>query len=306
MQIQYFNKQPVWGLTILATALTLLTACGSQTVKQPEAESTAVIEHQPDSLEDTGATYQITMTDNAGQEQESAFDEQSDTLSEFGINRSNEPTDRYNETVTGQTVDTPAGKAQLIEGEAFIAQHQQPAAGTNGHQIVLDEKDSLTDNKAVNATDSMENTAIAAQEAQEDDNAMLNIQPPQPRVLFYAFDQKTPDQEQLATIKHHADFLAVHPDYKIQIHGHTDNQGNKVYNEKLAEKRAKLVADQLIQAGVKSEQIETFAWGSQDPLLSVSQHEKNRRVEFIYLSDHVALSESGIIDQSLEPAMLEE
>jgi len=121
---------------------------------------------------------------------------------------------------------------------------------------------------------------------------MTEIQPPNPRVLFYVTDQRKLNEEQLETIKHHAGFLAVHPHYMIQIHGHTDSQGPVDYNNKLARERAQIIADQLVSAGVDPKQIEVFGWGSADPLLSVSQYDKNRRVELVYLSNHITLSEN--------------
>ncbi|OZG72609.1 hypothetical protein BTA51_15765 [Hahella sp. CCB-MM4] len=144
----------------------------------------------------------------------------------------------------------------------------------------------------------LDDTVMAALEAQTRGNSdqevdrLMTIEPPQPRIIYYGFDQSTLDTMQKADIRKHADFLAVHPNYHIQLHGHTDKQGYPAYNEKLAKQRAQRVADELIAAGVKPEQIEVFAWGSRDPLLSSAQHDKNRRVEMIYLSDQVAFGNS--------------
>jgi outer membrane protein OmpA-like peptidoglycan-associated protein len=59
--------------------------------------------------------------------------------------------------------------------------------------------------------------------------------------------------------------------------------GNTYYNKILSEKRAKSVADYLIQSGINKKRIESFGYGSSQPLSNSRTDEirkKNRRVEF--------------------------
>jgi outer membrane protein OmpA-like peptidoglycan-associated protein len=79
------------------------------------------------------------------------------------------------------------------------------------------------------------------------------------------------------------DYLNSNKNTKIIILGHTDYLGNTYYNKILSEKRAKSVADYLIQSGINKKRIESFGYGSSQPLSNSRTDEirkKNRRVEF--------------------------
>lgn len=75
------------------------------------------------------------------------------------------------------------------------------------------------------------------------------------------------------------------PDISIMIAGHTDNLGEKEYNQVLSEKRASSVAEYLITVhGIKSKRIVTKGFGFSKPIASNDSEinrSKNRRVEFI-------------------------
>ncbi|AZZ91112.1 OmpA family protein [Hahella sp. KA22] len=132
-------------------------------------------------------------------------------------------------------------------------------------------------------------TAAALEKEYGGANQFAGVEPPQPRVIFYPLEKSNLNQEDMSALKQHADFLSVHPNYQIQIHGHTDASGQATYNERLSEERAQRVADYLLNNGARPEQVEVFGWGSREPLLTSSHHEKNRRVELIYLNDQVAV-----------------
>ena len=69
--------------------------------------------------------------------------------------------------------------------------------------------------------------------------------------------------------------LKKNPDLKIEIQGHTDNTGDKVYNLELSEKRAKSVADYLIEKGINSNRLKTIGYGDSRPVAENSS-EKGR------------------------------
>lgn len=74
-----------------------------------------------------------------------------------------------------------------------------------------------------------------------------------------------------------------YPYTDIMIVGHTDNVGSQSYNQPLSEKRAKAVADYLIQNGIDSSRIKTSGAGKEEPRFSNDTPEGragNRRVEF--------------------------
>ncbi|ABV86251.1 OmpA family protein [Shewanella pealeana] len=65
------------------------------------------------------------------------------------------------------------------------------------------------------------------------------------------------------------------------IKGYTDSTGAAAYNQALSERRAQAVADDLIAAGIKPEQIEVHGFGEQFPVMKndTSEHRhENRRV----------------------------
>ncbi len=71
---------------------------------------------------------------------------------------------------------------------------------------------------------------------------------------------------------------------RIEIYGHTDNQGDETKNKELSKDRAKAVADYLILKGVKPENVSYEGFGSEKPVESndtEAGRKSNRRVEFI-------------------------
>lgn len=78
-------------------------------------------------------------------------------------------------------------------------------------------------------------------------------------------------------------YLKEHPQYAIEISGHTDNTGNEVDNLKLSKDRAKAVVDYLINKGIDNKRLVYNGYGSENQLMPNDSEEnktKNRRVEF--------------------------
>jgi outer membrane protein OmpA-like peptidoglycan-associated protein len=73
------------------------------------------------------------------------------------------------------------------------------------------------------------------------------------------------------------------PDLKIEIAGHTDNQGNSGANQILSENRAKAVKDFLVRSGVDTSRLTYKGYGQSEPIASNDTEEgrqQNRRTEF--------------------------
>jgi OOP family OmpA-OmpF porin len=69
----------------------------------------------------------------------------------------------------------------------------------------------------------------------------------------------------------------------VEIGGHTDNVGREDYNQKLSERRANEVKNQLMALGVKSIQLTAVGYGSRKPLVTNSTDANravNRRILF--------------------------
>ncbi len=77
------------------------------------------------------------------------------------------------------------------------------------------------------------------------------------------------------------------PEHKILIHGHTDSDGESLYNIYLGEARAKEVMKYLVDRGVSHSKIRTFTYGQTNPAepnTTLDKKAKNRRVEIILLT----------------------
>ena len=78
-------------------------------------------------------------------------------------------------------------------------------------------------------------------------------------------------------------FMANNPNLKIEISGHTDNEGNAANNLSLSKNRAKSVKDYLIKNGILESRLSSEGYGATKPLTDNTTAEgraKNRRTEF--------------------------
>ncbi len=93
-------------------------------------------------------------------------------------------------------------------------------------------------------------------------------------------------------------FLKQHPEQKISIEGHTDSTASDSYNLKLSERRARAVADFLVQNAIGPDRIMTQGYGEAYPKTSndtVAGRQENRRVEIVFAGE-----ESYPGDQALQ------
>jgi outer membrane protein OmpA-like peptidoglycan-associated protein len=76
--------------------------------------------------------------------------------------------------------------------------------------------------------------------------------------------------------------LLSNPSMKIELSGHTDNQGSKVLNQKLSLARANAVVDYLISKGISGDRLVSKGYGYDKPVASNNTEEGrqlNRRTE---------------------------
>jgi len=77
--------------------------------------------------------------------------------------------------------------------------------------------------------------------------------------------------------------LEANPEVKIEIAGHTDNQGNAAANQVLSENRAKAVYQYLIDHGISVTRLMYKGYGQSKPIATNDTEEgraQNRRTEF--------------------------
>jgi outer membrane protein OmpA-like peptidoglycan-associated protein len=82
-----------------------------------------------------------------------------------------------------------------------------------------------------------------------------------------------------------AERLKAQPAWRVQIVGHTDDQGDRVANQALSQRRAEAVRTWLVKRGIAAERLRAVGFGDAQPLSpnsSATARAKNRRVELVY------------------------
>jgi outer membrane protein OmpA-like peptidoglycan-associated protein len=85
-----------------------------------------------------------------------------------------------------------------------------------------------------------------------------------------------------------AEQLLANPTVKIEIQGHTDNQGKPAANRDLSERRAKSVVAYLATKGVKMSRMRSAGYGQDIPIAdnnTADGRELNRRIEMVRIDD---------------------
>jgi OOP family OmpA-OmpF porin len=78
--------------------------------------------------------------------------------------------------------------------------------------------------------------------------------------------------------------LLANPEIRVQVAGHTDSQGEDVYNKDLSERRAASVVNYLQGKGVSSDNLNAAGYGEEQPVATNDTAEgraANRRVELV-------------------------
>ncbi len=78
--------------------------------------------------------------------------------------------------------------------------------------------------------------------------------------------------------------LVDNPKIRIEVQGHTDNRGGKVFNKKLSDDRAKSVREYLTSHGVPRSHLRSHGYGMEKPLVpntTARNRALNRRVQFV-------------------------
>lgn len=100
--------------------------------------------------------------------------------------------------------------------------------------------------------------------------------------VFFDFDRSELKPESFVELNKLADYLMKNA-IRIEIGGHTDDQGSEEYNDRLSENRAKAVYDYLIQKGIPAERLQYKGYGMRLPVADNGTEEgraANRRTEF--------------------------
>jgi outer membrane protein OmpA-like peptidoglycan-associated protein len=116
--------------------------------------------------------------------------------------------------------------------------------------------------------------------------------------VYFDFDRATLRPESEPVLKEISDILASHPDWKLDVAGHTDDIGPDDYNLGLSNRRAAAVKKALVENyHVDSERLITRGFGATRPAGSNNTktgRARNRRTEMVPADDDTATNK---IDQ---------
>lgn len=101
--------------------------------------------------------------------------------------------------------------------------------------------------------------------------------------IFFDTDKFDLREKSISELDRIARFLGENQSIKVEIGGHTDNQGADAYNQQLSQKRAKSVRDYLVSKGVPNARLREVGYGSKRPIVPNDNEEArqiNRRIEF--------------------------
>lgn len=86
------------------------------------------------------------------------------------------------------------------------------------------------------------------------------------RNIFFDFNRSHLHPTSLQELDALYDILVQHPDYKAELHGHTDWIGSDDFNEQLAKRRAYKARNYLIQRGIARHRLVPLAFGEHNPI----------------------------------------
>ena len=100
--------------------------------------------------------------------------------------------------------------------------------------------------------------------------------------VFFDFDKAELKPESFIELDKLVELLQKNPTIKIEIAGHTDNKGDKKYNQTLSQKRAETVVNYIVKKGITITRLTPKGYGDTTPIAPNDTEEnkaKNRRTE---------------------------
>lgn len=101
--------------------------------------------------------------------------------------------------------------------------------------------------------------------------------------VYFDLDKATLKPVSKVELNKLKEFLDQHPQIKIELHGHTDNQGDDDHNMRLSQARAEAVMNYLIENGIEAKRLSAKGFGETDPITTNDTPEgraKNRRTVY--------------------------
>ena len=104
--------------------------------------------------------------------------------------------------------------------------------------------------------------------------------------IYFETDEYDLNVQAKNVLNSFTEFMLINPNICVEIHGHTDNVGNKKSNLELSDKRAQMVHDYLLKAGISDLRLSYKGFGEDKPLVQNNNEDNraiNRRTEFFIL-----------------------
>ncbi|MGR8929914.1 MAG: OmpA family protein [Gammaproteobacteria bacterium] len=101
--------------------------------------------------------------------------------------------------------------------------------------------------------------------------------------LLFDFDSDKVKSQYGPLIQNAVDVMKLNPELSVEIQGHTDSIGSDAYNQKLSERRANSVKNQIVKHGIDGSRLTTVGKGESDPVDTNETEEGrayNRRVTY--------------------------
>lgn len=170
---------------------------------------------------------------------------------------------------------------KLSSQDDFIFNQQTEADAQQG--VVEIEPESLIELSVVEASVADASLEASLVEEPEVVKAVKHKTPkPDDAIISFAFDQSDIDVEYGELLWQHAQYLKENKNLILNVSGHTDSSGIRVYNEILSKKRAEKVASILIDFGVPKDRIKISGNANDMPLAGAQNNKQHRRVELDY------------------------
>lgn len=102
------------------------------------------------------------------------------------------------------------------------------------------------------------------------------------RNVFFETASYALEKESFVELDKVVELLQRHPEVRVVLEGHTDNEGDDESNQRLSENRARAVRTYLVEKGIKAERLESAGFGESRPVdtnETAEGRQNNRRTE---------------------------
>jgi outer membrane protein OmpA-like peptidoglycan-associated protein len=180
-------------------------------------------------------------------------------------------------TQKGALIGAVAGAvAGLLSGDDATERRQRALVGAGVGGLAGGAIGRYQDNQERALRERMAGTGVEV--VRDGDNITLDM----PEAITFGFDSYALRPGSYSVLNRVADTLAEFDQTIVEVAGHTDSIGARVYNLRLSEQRAQAVANYLTSRGINGERMMITGAGSQYPVASnetEAGRAENRRVE---------------------------